>query len=110
MEVRLHGKGLRSERGEVAQESIGIETSRVSIRPLWLDGVAADSLPSTQVKALLRIQHIGSHDIAEDIRFTAAGCAWAMPSQKFKRQKGFSVVITSDGELVPDFLNGGGLE
>ena len=58
----------------------------MSIAPAWLQGVTSYKVKSIEVKTLRRVGHGRSRDVAENIRFAAAGCTRTGAAKEFEVQ------------------------
>ena len=58
----------------------------MAVTPARLDGIAADCLPSDEIKAAIAKVLPRLHNSAGDIRFALAGGTGALPSQGLKRK------------------------
>ena len=77
----------------------------MAVAPAWLQGVSADDIKTIELKAFRREGHGGSDDIAENVRFAAAGRTRAGATKDFQIQIRFGVVIPLNSQFVPDLLN-----
>ena len=75
------------------------------VRPIQLQGVAADLVPSPEFKALVGVADIWPNDIPEHVRLAPASRARAGLAQKTQREKCLRSILPFDGQLTPDLLD-----
>jgi hypothetical protein len=77
----------------------------MAVAPAWLQGVTANDIKTIQLKAFSSVGYGGPADVADNIRFAAAGRAWAGATKDFQVQIRFGLVIPLNGQFVPNLLN-----
>jgi len=77
----------------------------VAVAPAWLQGVSADDIKTIELKAFRSVGHSGSDDVAENVRFAAAGRTRAGATKDLQIEIRFGVVIPLNSQFVPDLLN-----
>jgi len=77
----------------------------MAVAPAWLQGVSADDIKTIELKAFPSVSHGGSDNVAENVRFAAAGRTRAGTTKDLQIEIRFGVVIPLNSQFFPDLLN-----
>ncbi len=88
-----------------AQVSKAINSGTVSVGPPRLQRVTPYEIEADELKTLIRISHMRSRDMAEQIWFAPASGTGTCASQRLQLEKRFRPVVPGNGNLVSYLLN-----
>ena len=88
-----------------AQVSKAINSGTVSVGPPRLQSVTPYEIEADELKTLIRISHMRSRDMAEQIWFAPASGTGTCASQRLQLEKRFRPVVPGNGNLVSYLLN-----
>ncbi|MEY2597998.1 MAG: hypothetical protein RLZZ142_257 [Verrucomicrobiota bacterium] len=86
----------------MAEVGEGEKAGSVSVRPLGLEGVAADGVEAAELEALGGEFALGAVDVSEHIGLALADGAGAGTAELFEADEGFGAVGPRDGEFLAD--------
>src|SRR5207302_1580857 len=82
-----------------------VDAGAVTVAPTRLNRVATDNFETSELKAVIRVADVRSHDISEHVGLAAAGRTRTSAPEKLEIEIRLGSVVPLNGQLISNLLN-----